>query len=142
MEDGAQPLAGVVPPLVDANVLLRYLTRDPEDLAQRAAAIIDGPNAVGVSSVSLAEAAHVLKSFYRFSREQIIDALIELVQKQNVRPLGHDRDVLVQGLRMCRPSGRVSIPVVLLWSEARSSGAGIVYTFDEQFPGEGIEVRA
>src|SRR5438105_4880525 len=110
MEGGAQQPASVTPPLVDANVLLRYLTGDPEDLAQRAAAIIDGPDAVTVSSVALAEAAHVLRSFYRFGREQIVDALIDLLQKENVQPFGHDRAVLVQGLRMCRPSGRVSIP--------------------------------
>jgi hypothetical protein len=67
---------------------------------------------------------------------------MDLVQKENVQPRGADRATLVYALTLCRPSGRVSIPDALLWAEARSSGAGAIYSFDQAFPSTGIEVRS
>ena len=127
-------------PRLDTSFVVRYFMRDPPDAGQRAAQIIDGGVDVGIGSVVLAETAHVLKSVYRIPREQIVDALIALVEKETIQPLHLDRSVLVEALRLCRPSGRVSVPDALLWAEARSSGAYAVYTFDRQFPSDGIRV--
>jgi predicted nucleic acid-binding protein len=121
--------------------MVRYLTEDVPPMAQRAAAVIESDTAVSVAAVALAEAAHVLRTIYRRSREQIVDALLELVRRENVQPYRMGRAILIEALLMCRPSGRVSIPDALLWAEARSAGADAVYSFDRQFPSTGIEVR-
>ncbi|MGH2354045.1 MAG: PIN domain-containing protein [Chloroflexota bacterium] len=127
-------------PLLDTSVIVRYLSDDPKELADQAGAIIDGPSAVSVEAIALAEAAYVLKSVYHFPRERIIDALIALVEKENVQPLHLNRTLLVEALRLCRPSGRISIPDALIWAEARSSGANAVYSFDRQFPRDSLRV--
>jgi predicted nucleic acid-binding protein len=111
-------------------------------MADRAMAVIESDQNLGISAVALAETAHVLRSVYGRPREQIVDSLIDLVQRENIVPHGLDRATLVEALRLCRPSGRVSIPDALLWAEARSSGSGVVFSFDRQFPALGIEVRS
>ena len=67
--------------------------------------------------------------------------MIELVQRDNVSTYAMDEEFVVEGLMMCRPSGRVSIADALLWAAARSGGARVIYTFDQRFPNEGIELR-
>ena len=137
--DGSEP---VTPPLLNASFVIRYLIDEPTPMGDRATAVIESDQALGIAAVTLAEAAHVLRSVYGRAREQIVDALIALVERENIIPHRLDRATLVEALRICRPSGRVSIPDALLWAEARSSGSGIVYTFDRQFPAAGIEVRS
>ena len=89
----------------------------------------------------LAETAHVLTSVYRLPRRVVADALIALVQKQNVSVLGLDTALVVQALLLCRPSGRVSFTDALVWAAARSSRHARVYTFDDRFPDLGVELR-
>lgn len=141
VEQPSSPVDGeLAPPFLDTNIILRYLIGDIPQLAAAARTLIDGDNPVCVSAVILAEVAHVLRSFYGISRNMIADGLVDLVRKQNVTPYALDRDLLVHALGFCRETGRVSIPDALLWAEARSSGAGAVYSFDEQFPTEGITI--
>jgi predicted nucleic acid-binding protein len=120
----------VTPPFLDTSVLVRYLTLDPPDMARRAGVLIDSSTPLSVSAVMLAEAAHVLRQVYRRSREEVVDALVRFVQGENIVLYGLDRQVVVEALLRCRPSGRVSVPDALIWAEARSSGANAVYTFD------------
>ena len=140
-EGARDPEEARIAPLIDTNVIVRYLTGEPAELAARAARIVERSAALSVSTVVLAEAAHVLRSLYAYPREQIVDALTEFVLRENIRPLGLDRPTLVQALAFCRPSGRVSVADALLWAEARSSGANVVYSLDASFPDQGIEVR-
>ena len=140
--DGSGQVAPTPLPLLDTSVLVRYLIGEPPSMGERARALIDGGQDFGVTAVILAEAAHVLRRVYGRAREQIVDALLDMIQRERIIPHNVDRATLVEALRMCRPSGRVSIPDALLWAEARSSGVGIVYTFDRQFPSLGIEVRS
>jgi predicted nucleic-acid-binding protein len=126
---------------VDTRVLARYLTGDHPDMAQRAAAIIDRESEVFVPAVVLAETAHVLRSFYRLSRELVVDTLIAFLRRRNVLTLGFDKTLAIQALLLGRPSSRVSFVDALLWTEACSAGIGIVYSFDRRFPSDGIERR-
>lgn len=126
---------------LDTSVLLRYLVRDDAVRAEQAARLIDGETALHVSNLVLHEAAHVLRSVYQVPREQIVDSLLAFVQRQNVVIVGMDKDLVQQGLLLCRPSGRVSFVDALLWAQAQSSGPRVVYSFDQRFPTAGIEVR-
>ena len=133
--------AALTAPYLDTNVLVRYLTGDPVEMAARAGKLIDSEEQFSLSSVVLAETAYVLESVYRRSRTQVVDALLALVQRANLVPHGLSRSTLVEALLLCRPSRRVSYADALLWAEARESTPPVVYSFDLDFPETGIELR-
>ena len=127
---------------LDTSMVVRYLTRDVPEMAGQAAQVIDGEEELWISGVVIAEACHVLRSVYLMSRERVIDHLMDFLGKQNIFCHGLDKGTVLQGLLMCRPSGRVSVADAMIWAVARSSGRNVVYSFDESFPSDGIEVRA
>jgi predicted nucleic-acid-binding protein len=126
---------------LDTNVIVRYLTGDPPSMAEQAAKILANEPDLSVTDVVIAEVDHVLSSVYRVPREMIVDHLITLMQRSNITPFGLPKDVVIQGLMMCRPSGRVSIPDAMIWAAARSSTTRLVYTFDRRFPSDGVSLR-
>jgi len=130
---------------VDTSVLVRYLTGDPPDMLESSRRIVDGVDPLAVTDVVLAETAYVLLSFYGVPRQVAFDALVDLVRKRNIHLHGHSKDSVVAALLLCRPSGRVSLPDALLWAAARDAGSShspsVVYSFDERFPQEGVQVR-
>ena len=126
---------------LDTNMVVRYITGMPSEMATRAAQVIDHLDNLWVTPVVVAETAHVLMSVYQVPRAEVVDHLIELMLKENINSHAIDEDQVIQGLLLCRPSGRVSVPDALIWAEARSAGAQVVYTFDEAFPSQGLEVR-
>ena len=126
---------------LDANMVVRYITGMPSEMATRAAQVIDHLVNLWVTPVVVAETAHVLMSVYQVPRAEVVDHLIAFMLKKNINSHAIDEDLIIQGLLLVRPSGRVSVPDALVWAEARSAGAQVVYTFDEAFPSEGLEVR-
>jgi predicted nucleic acid-binding protein len=71
----------------------------------------------------------------------VVDHLLTFLQKQNILPFALDKDLVLQALLLCRPSGRVSFADALVWAAARSSDSKLVYSLDERFPEDGVEVR-
>lgn len=126
---------------LDTSIVVRYLTGDPPELAEKAAQIIDGEERLWITDVVLAETAYVLTSVYRVSRIVVIDHLIAFSQKENISLFALDKGVALQALLLCRPSGRVSFADAMIWAAARSSENRVVYTLDERFPEDGLEVR-
>ena len=51
--------------LLDTSIVVRYLTGDPHDLAERASQVIDQEEGLQVSDVVIAETAYVLTSVYK-----------------------------------------------------------------------------
>ena len=128
-------------PFLDTSVIVRYLIGVPEDLARRSSEIIDQLDNIQIGGVALAETAFVLTTVYRAPRLNVVDSLTELLRKANISTFGMDKDLALQALLMCRRSGRVSFADALIWAEARSAGAETVYSFDQQFPSDGLELR-
>jgi len=128
------------PPLVDTSVVVRYLTGDVPELAERAARLLDGPDPVALHCIVLVEAAFVLEKVYGVPRAEVVDALVELLQKKNLHLLDLPKEEAILALLLARPSRRVSYADALLWAAARSHEAGLLYTFDERFPANGLEV--
>lgn len=126
---------------LDTSLIVRYLTGHPPETAADAAEIIDQTNDLQVSDVALIETAYVLSSRYQVPREAIVDLLAALVRKENISTFALDKVLVLRGLLMCRPSGRVSFADAMIWAAARSSNAKLVYSFDRRFPKDGIEVR-
>ena len=129
------------PAFLDTNVVVRYITRTPPDYDAHAIEIIDTEDRLAITGVCPMEIYFVLSRQYQFSRDQIIDHLIALVLRDNVTVHAVDEDLLIQGLEMCRGSTRVSIGDTLIWAEARTAGATAIYSFDQRFPDDGIDIR-
>ena len=60
--------------LIDANVILRYLLRDNDEMSQRAKTIIEA-GAFTLPEI-IAEVVYVLKGVYSVPRDEIADTLI------------------------------------------------------------------
>jgi len=126
---------------LDTSMVVRYLTGDPPGLAEEAARIIDGENELVVTDVVIVETAYVLTSVYRVPRDVVVDHLIAFLQKENIAVHRLDERLVLQGLLMCRPSGRISFADAMVWAAARDADAEAIYSLDERFPREGICVR-
>ncbi len=127
---------------VETSVLVRYFIGTPSEQAARAKRLLDGPGAYQVTEVILVETSHVLRTLYKVPREVIVDSLIDLVRKENISVSALSKGQLVEALLLCRPSGRISIPDALTWAQAIASRSETIYTFDENFPSDGVVVRA
>ena len=126
---------------LDTNFLVRFLTGEPSQFAKISAEVLESEQPLVIPDTALVEAVHVMDSVYQLQREIIADHFIRLLQKENISIFGLNKGFVVQGLMMCRPSGRVSFADALIWAAARSAGADVIYSFDERFPSEGIELK-
>ena len=126
---------------VDANVLLRFLTGDPPELAERAARLLEGAETDGVPlrihSVMVAETVWVLQSFYGYSKGEISDALVPLLEHPALRVEGAGS---VLGALRTMASSNIDFADALLAGLARSRGAGVV-SFDRDFRKLEVEWR-
>ncbi len=126
--------------LVDASVLVRYLTGDDSDSQTRAKALIDSDRPLGITAVATLETAYVLHRVYGYTRAAVVDALVEVVTRANFVGVGIDRDQIAAKLLLCRPSGTVSFGDALLAATAASAGIDAVLTFDEKLDRAGVTV--
>lgn len=89
---------------VDADVLLRFLTGEPKDLADKAARMMkraeQGEVILVVFPLVLAEVFWVLKSFYRHSLSDIAGALVPLLSADGIEI--EERDSWIQALELAR----------------------------------------
>ncbi len=137
----AQP-GSVVVIGIDTSVVVRYLVGSPKDQAARAAALIDDASSeIGLSVVTLAECAHVLRTQYGIGQRDIVDALIELVQRENVRLLdAHAVTVAAMLVRARSMPGR-PIPDALIVAAVAAAGAIPLATFDVDQARYGVPTR-
>ena len=126
---------------LDTSFVVRYMMGSPADSVRQASEVIDSTEELEISGIALAETAFVLTTVYQVPRGGAANQLIDLVRKENILLTGLTKDLAIQGLLMCRPSGRVSIADALIWAAARSGGSEVVYSFDRRFPDDGLEVR-
>jgi predicted nucleic acid-binding protein len=111
------------------------------DLASNATRLIEREEPLYLSDIVIFEAAYVMTTFYRYSREDAVDALSAFVQRSNIMTFGLDKATVLDALLLCRPSGRVSFGDAMIWAAARSTGHALVYSFDARFPAIGIRVQ-
>jgi predicted nucleic acid-binding protein len=127
--------------LLDTSMVVRYLTGDPADLAAVAAEVIDKEENLQITDVVLAESAYVLTAVYQIPRQVVVDSLVLFLQKENIQPYVLEKSLALQALLLCRPSRRVSFADALVWAAAQMTDSKIVYTLDERFPSDGVDVR-
>jgi predicted nucleic acid-binding protein len=117
---------------VDTSVLVRYLVGKPLDQARRAIALVDDDaNELGVSIVALAECAHVLRTQYGVEQRDIVDSLIQLVQRANVHVVDAHPDLLVAMLVRARSMPGRPVPDAMIVAALVADDALPIATFDE-----------
>jgi predicted nucleic acid-binding protein len=126
---------------LDTSIVVRYLTGDPPALADMAARIIDGEQKLTLTDIVIVETAHVLSSVHKVPRKAVVDSLLALIQKRNITLFALEKQLAMEALLLCRPSGRISFADAFIWAAARSAGAEVIYSLDERFPEELIGVR-
>lgn len=125
---------------VDANVLLRFLTGEPEDMAGRAANLLERAQrrelGLRVHAIVVAEVVWVLQSFYGYSRTEISGTLIPLLEEHGLRV--EERRAVIRALAgMARDN--VDFADSLLAERARMRGEGVA-SFDRDFKRLGVEL--
>jgi predicted nucleic acid-binding protein len=126
----------------DTSVLVRYLVGTPVTQARQAAGLIDDDDLeIGISPVALAECAHVLRTQYDVPPRDVIDSLIDLVQRENVRMLGLSTELVVQHLVLARSMPGRPIPDALIVAAAVAGGAESLATFGREQRRYGIPSR-
>ena len=121
--------------------MVRYLVGTPAAQARRASALVDGDEDLAVSMVALAEVAHVLRTQYEVEQRDIIDALIGLIQRENVRVLGIRTVHVVDALVRARDLPGRPIPDALIVASSIAGEAVPLATFDRGQARYGIAVR-
>ncbi|MCX7781898.1 MAG: PIN domain-containing protein [Negativicutes bacterium] len=82
--------------LIDANVILRYLLDDVEELALQAAAVIDAQS-VFVPTEVFAEVVYVLEKVYKIDRTELCCSLLKFLEHDHV--ITSNKSVIETALR-------------------------------------------
>lgn len=124
---------------VDANVLVRFLTGEPSEMAKRSERLLQrvqrGESSLRVHPVVVAETVWVLQSFYGHSKEDISGVLVPLLTEHGLKVEG--ASVVVRALESMAENN-VDFADALLAETARSRGGGVA-SFDEDFRKLGVE---
>lgn len=124
----------------DTSVVVRYLVGSPADQAGRARRLIEGEQQVALPVVVLIEAAHVLRTQYGLARSDVVDALLELITRENIEVVGLATRDAIEALVAARAMPDRPLPDALIVYSARAARSLPVYTFDRGMRWYGIPV--
>jgi predicted nucleic acid-binding protein len=121
------------PCLLDTNVLVRFFTGQPPDMAERARALIaqadSGKLLLQIPSLIVAETIYTLESFYEMPKAGICEKMLAFLRSRGIAPL--EPDIITDALERYQ-----SLPVhfadAYLAASAAASGTP-VFSFDEDF---------
>ncbi|NLC08258.1 MAG: type II toxin-antitoxin system VapC family toxin [Syntrophomonadaceae bacterium] len=113
--------------IVDANIILRYLLNDTEELAVKALEILEN-NEVFVPNEVIAEIVYVLEKVYKVKNDEISDALKALFEYGNIE--ADDLEVLNEALNLYG-SRKLDFVDTLLYAYHKVKNYE-VYTFDKK----------
>lgn len=110
--------------LIDANVILRYLLRDVEEMAEASARVIQS-GAFTLPEV-LAEVVYVLKSVYHIERREISKALLFFMDAVEIER----REVMVKALEIFAATNLDFVDCIL--AACHEVDSAEVFTFDKK----------
>ena len=112
---------------VDANVLIRHLTGDPPDQAERATRFLRAADELLLPDLILAEVAYVLESFYGTPRAQVATTLRAVLAFPAIRVI--DADLLLRVIEVYDLL-RLDFADAYLVASAERTGVGVIASFD------------
>lgn len=119
---------------VDANVILRFITGDPPDMARDAAhlfqAVEDGRLTLIVDDIVIAEVVWVLASFYGHSIADIATVLRGFLLQDGIE--AEEKTTLLQALTLYETKN-IDFADALIAARMQERGVDRVYSFDAHF---------
>ena len=112
---------------VDTNVLIRHLTGDPPEQAERATRYLTNADNLLLADVIVAECAYVLESYYRTPRSGVATALREIVASRTIKVV--DEPLVLRALEVYELE-RLDFAEAYLVACAEATGVGVVASFD------------
>jgi predicted nucleic acid-binding protein len=112
---------------VDTNVLVRHLTGDPPDLAERATAFLAQAEELLLADLFVAELVYVLESFYEVPTEKVADLVRSVIAFDAIRTL--DPALLLRALEVY-VNHRIDFAEAYLVASAESAGVEHIASFD------------
>ena len=117
--------------LIDANVILRYLTKDPPEMAEAALKTFtdakNGKLLLLIIPIVVAEVVWVLESFYGFSKDKISETMTQFLLCDGLEV--DSLDLLIETLALYREKN-LDLADALLATTALRKGPQIIYSFD------------
>ena len=117
---------------IDANVILRHITKDPPAMAQGARKVFTetqkGKVRLKIISLTVAEVVWVLESFYSYSKTQIAEALIQFLLCDGLEV--EQLSLLIEALTLYQKKN-LDFADALLGVTALQYGPPSVYSFDQ-----------
>lgn len=121
------------PCLLDTNVLVRFFTGQPPDMAKRARALIAQADAeellLHIPSLIVAETIYTLESFYDMPKADVCEHMLAFLRSRGIAPL--EPEIITDALVRYQ-----TLPVhfadAYLAASAVASGTP-VFSFDEDF---------
>jgi len=119
---------------VDTNILLRFITGSPAEQTSLAAQLFEradrGAVTLVLDEIVVAESVWVLSSLYKFSKEEIRDALQSIISHPGIEM--KDEQGVILALTLCA-SLNVDFEDALISVHMGRDGIQEIYTFDKHF---------
>ena len=112
---------------IDTNILVRHLTGDPPDMAQRATRYLASEQDLLLVDLIVAETVYVLESFYEAPRSQVAEAIRSMVTFESIVCV--DPALLLRSLEVYE-TDRLDFAEAYLVACAETTEVGRVASFD------------
>lgn len=119
---------------IDANVILRFLTRDPPSMAEASLRIFEeakhGKMSLLIIPITVAEVVWVLESFYEYPKEKIAETMTQFLSCEGLEV--ESLDLLLEALNLyCEKN--LDFADAILAITALRKGIPNIYSFDQHF---------
>jgi predicted nucleic acid-binding protein len=112
---------------IDTNILVRHLTGDPPDIAQRATRYLASERDLLLVDLVAAETVYVLESFYETPRSQVAEAIRSLLAFDSIVCV--DPALLLRAVEVYE-TDRLDFAEAYLVACAETTEVGCVASFD------------
>ena len=120
--------------LIDSNVVLRYLTKDPPKMAEAALRTLDdaqnGKISLLLTVLTVAEVVWVLESFYGYSKAKIAETMGQFLFCDGLEV--EDLDLITEALTLYQGKN-LDFADAFLATIALRRGPQAIYSFDQHF---------
>jgi len=119
---------------IDANIILRFLTKDPPPMAEAALKIFEeaksGKISLLIIPITVAEVVWVLESFYEYPKEKIAETMTQFLSCEGLEV--ESLDLLLEALNLYYEKN-LDFADALLAITALRKKIPTIYSFDQHF---------
>ena len=125
----------------DTGVLVRYFAEDDPPRALAAARLVDGGATLVVSTASIIELIHVLRTDYGIQNPALGEGLIRFLTRESVELVDADQGATVAAIRWSLRASARRIPDAIIAAAAEHARCDAIATFDERMESPTVPVR-